>query len=49
MGVSGDDAGCPARNHIGGDNGLLNLFAVKHSVSRSPFLGASLSTAQERG
>jgi hypothetical protein len=49
MGVSGDDAGCPARNDIEGDNELLNQFAVKHSGSRSAFLGASLSTASFPG
>jgi hypothetical protein len=39
MGISGDDAGCPARNYIEGENGRLNLSAVKHSDSRSAFLG----------
>ncbi|MDT7719959.1 MAG: hypothetical protein QOE94_970 [Mycobacterium sp.] len=39
MGISGDDAGCPARNDIEGDNGRLNLPAVMHSDSRSAFLG----------
>jgi hypothetical protein len=50
MGISGDDAGCPARNYIEGDNdGRLNLSAVKHSDSRSAFLGTSLSTASFPG
>ena len=44
MGISGDDAGGPARNYIEGDNGRLNLSAVKHSDSQSAFLGTSLST-----
>ena len=44
MGISGDDAGCSARNYRG-VNGGLNLSAVKHSDSRSAFLGTSLSTA----
>jgi hypothetical protein len=39
MGISGDDAGCPARDHIDRDNGRLNLSAVKHSDSRRAFLG----------
>jgi hypothetical protein len=39
MGTSGDDAGCPARNHIDGDTGGLDLTAVKHSDSSSAFLG----------
>jgi hypothetical protein len=39
MGISGDDAGCPARNYMQGDNGRLNLPAVEHSDSRSAFLG----------
>ena len=39
MGTSGDDAGCPARNHMDGDNERLNLPAVKHSDSPSAFLG----------
>jgi hypothetical protein len=39
MGTSGDDAGCPARNHMDRDNGRLNLPAVKHSDSPSAFLG----------
>jgi hypothetical protein len=39
MGTSGDDAGCPARNHIDGDNGRLNLPAVKQSDLPSAFLG----------
>jgi hypothetical protein len=39
MGTSGDDAGCPARNHMDGDNGRLNLPAVKHPDSPSAFLG----------
>jgi hypothetical protein len=48
MGINGDDAGCPARDYIKGDNGRLNLSTVKHSDSRSAFLGTSLSTASSR-
>ena len=49
MGISGDDAGCLARDYIKGDNGRLNLSAVQHSDSRSAFLGTSLSTASFPG
>jgi hypothetical protein len=39
MGISGGDAGCPARNYVKWDNGRLDLPAVKHSHSRRAVLG----------
>jgi len=39
MGISGGDAGCPARNYVKWDNERLNVPAVKHSDSRSAVLG----------
>jgi hypothetical protein len=39
MGTSGDDAGCPARDHIDGDNGRLKstrgeAFGLAERISR---------------
>jgi hypothetical protein len=48
MGTSGDDAGCPARNHVGGDNGRMKLSAVKHSDCRAHFSVSALVYFEER-